>query len=239
MAYLYETNSPSHWYPARRRCGSCEAGAPDARTGSRLGQDPTTTTVLQSQATRLAGEIKTLAEARAWTRVEALYLQLESMGNEAFASIPNASEVHHIGAVAADIFGNTQLRQTRLVREKYSLETTGESLTGLAYRTVIAQLDAIEKAYGSVTVAPRSRPISKRSRLLLELIPAALPSVPEQRRSIEAAAAALKESGEFNGLLPVGNYVLKSGKRPLSQPFTVSAGTELVGKKRLAVVWDN
>ena len=79
--------------------------------------------------------MKTRAEARAWTKVEAICKQLESMGEEAFA-IPNVFEIHHLGAEVADILGQTQLRQIRLVRERDWQEKAGEPITSSAFRKV-------------------------------------------------------------------------------------------------------
>jgi hypothetical protein len=239
MAYLYETNIQRQSYHPRHRLEECEMRNPYAQITTRLGQVPATSVGLHSQALRLAEEMIAGAEARAWTRVEAIYRQLESMGDEAFEVIPNAPKIHCLGAEVADILGQTQLRQTRLVRERDSLEKAGEPINSSAFRKVFEDLDAIEKAYGSVTITPGSKSVSKKRREQVELIPVVLPSTPDQRRSIEAATAALKKDGEFNGLLPVGNYTLKSGRRPSTQSFTINAGTELTGKKRITVRWGN
>jgi hypothetical protein len=208
-----------------------------ARIGSRLGQVPATSGSLQLQAVSLAEEMKAMAEARAWTKVEAIYKQLEIMGDAAFQAIPNASEIHHLGAKVADILGQTQLRQTRLVRERDSREKAREPIDSSAFREVFKQLDAIEKAYGSVMITPGSKSVSKNRREQLELVPVVMPPVPEQRRTIEAVAAALKEDGGFNGLLPVGDYTLKSERRSSSLSFSINAGTELTGKKSKDVRW--
>ena len=57
------------------------------------------------------------------------------MGEEAFA-IPNVFEIHHLGAEVADILGQTQLRQIRLVRERDWQEKAGEPITSSAFRKV-------------------------------------------------------------------------------------------------------
>ena len=239
MAYLYDTDIQQPLYHPRRRFEDCEMRNPYARIGSRLGQVPATRGSLQSQAVSLAEEMKARAEALAWTRVEAIYKQLESMDDEVFEAIPNASKIHCLGAEVADILGKTQHRQARLVRERDSREKAREPIDSPAFREVFKQLDAIEKAYGSVTITPRSKSVTKKQREQLELIPVVMPPVPEQRRTIEAVAAALKEDGEFNGLLPTGDYTLKSGRRSPTLSFSINVGTELTGKKRINVLWGN
>ena len=177
-------------------------------------------------------------------RLRAICKQLESMGEEAFA-IPNVFEIHHLGAEVADILGQTQLRQIRLVRERDWQEKAGEPITSSAFRKVFEFLDAIENAYGAVTIAPPSVPTSKkqlaklkdhgpeltRVKQLGQLLP------PDQLRSIEAAAQAIKKDGKFDGLLPAGDYTLKLEDRSVTQPFTVLAGTEVTGKKPKNVRW--
>lgn len=237
MAYLYDTDTQRLPYYSRRQFEDCEFRNPYARIASRLGQVPAVSGNHPTLTVQLAEEMKMRKEARAWTKVEEIYKQLESMGDKAFATIPNVAEIHCIGAEAADIFGQSQNRQTRLVRERDSREKAWESINSEAFREVVEQLDAIEKSYGSVMVTPRSKSVSKKRREQLELVPAVMPPLLEQRRTIEAAAAALKAYGEFNGLLPAGAYVLESGKRSPAQSFTVNAGTELAGKKRTIVFW--
>ena len=237
MAYLYDTDTQKPPYYPRGQFEGCEMGNPYARIASRLGQVPPASGSYPSQAVQLAEEMKMRKEAKAWTRVEAIYKQLESMGDEVFKTIPNVAEIHCIGAEAADIFGQTQDRQTRLVRERDSREKAREPLDSQGFREVFEQLDAIEKAYGSVTITPGSKSVSRKRREQLELIPAAIPSVPEQRRTIEAAAVALKRDGQFKGLLPGGTYTLTSGKRSPVQRFTVNAGTEFKGKKPTNLRW--
>jgi hypothetical protein len=237
MAYLYDTNIQRQSYHPRRRFEDCEMRNPYPRIGSRLGQVPAISGSLQLQAVYLAEEMKARAEARAWTKVEAIYKQLEIMGDEAFQAIPNVSKIHCLGAEVADILGKTQLRQARLVRERDSREKEREPIDSPAFHEVFKQLDAIEKAYGSVMITPRSKSVAKKRREQLELIPVVMPPVPEQRRTIEAAAAALMEDGEFNGLLPVGDYTLKSGRRSPALSFSINVGTELTGKKRVTVLW--
>jgi hypothetical protein len=196
-----------------------------------------------AEVKRLTEEITKLAQRNAWTGVERTYKVLESMGDEAFNLIPkgltSAAAIHELGAQASLILGEMQRYQTRLLRAKRSLDTAGGPIDDVSLRRIIDSLDAIEKAYGAVTIAPRSEPTSEKQRKRLqgrgpELIPVVQPSgfAPDQRRSIEAAAKVIKETGYFTGLLPApGRYTLAG------QSFTVNAGTEVTGKKRINVPW--
>jgi len=201
-----------------------------------LGADATQS----AEVVRLVEEMTKLAQRNAWTGVERDYRTLESMGDEAFNLIPkelsSAASIHQLGAQAASAFGETQLYQTRLWRAKMSLESG--PINDKALQSIIQSLDAIDKAYGTVVIAPQSTPTSNRERKRLqghgpELMPVVQPFAPDQRRSIETAAKTLKDTGYFTGLLPAGNYTVAG------QPFTVTAGTELTGKRGINVRWAN
>jgi hypothetical protein len=198
-----------------------------------------------AEVKRLTEELIKHAGERKWASVERAYNKLETMEGEAFNSIPkglaSAAAIHELGAQAADALGNIKLKQTRLLLAKRSLETTSP-IDDVALRRIIDSLDAIEKAYGSVAIAPRSAPASKRQHKRLQghgpkLTRVAQPGeqlfVPDQLRSIEAAAKVIQEEGSFDGLLPAGRYTLAD------QAFTINAGTELTGKKRTTILWGN
>ena len=191
-----------------------------------------------AEVVRLADEMTKLAQRKAWTSVEKTYKQLESisktMGDEAFDLMPNAAAIHKLGAEAACVFGDTKLFQTRLWRAKMSLDAAGVPLNDPTLRRIIDLLDAIEKAYGAVTIAPRTEPKSKKQQRQMsdqELIPVRKPSTGNELRSIEFAAKAIMDTGHFKGLLPAGDYTLAN------QSFTVGAGTELTGKRPTNVLW--
>jgi hypothetical protein len=210
--------------------------------GSKEGKPPgVASAVTQSaEVVRLTEEMTKLAQRNAWTGVERAYKKLESMGDEAFNLIPkeftSAAAIHQLGAQASSIFGETQLSQERLLRAKRSLDTAVGGINDPALRQIIDSLDAIEKAYGTVSIAPRSEARSKKELKRLqgrgpELIPVVQPFAPDQRRSIEAASKVIKETGVFTGLLPKGGYTLAD------QSFTVDAGTQLTGKKSKDIHW--
>ncbi|MEP6934135.1 MAG: hypothetical protein ABI988_09370 [Nitrospirota bacterium] len=147
--------------------------------------------------------------------------------------IPNAAAIHQLGAKASWIVDDTQLFQARLLRAKRSLDNAVGGINDPALWQIIDSLDEIEKAYGAVDIAPRSKSTSKKQRAQLELLPVVRPVAPDQRRSIEFAAQVIKDTREFSRLLPVGDYTLAD------QSFTVIGGTEHTGKKRINVRWNN
>ena len=122
------------------------------------------------------------------------------------------------------------------------MENAGVSTTAQVFIDNTNFLDEIDKAYGSVYIAPQTEPTSKKQVAKLkehgpELTRVEQPGesllTPVELRSIEAAARAIKKDGKFNGLLPARSY------RLADRSFTVNAGTELKGKKRITVVWGN
>ena len=200
-----------------------------------------------AEVKRLTEEITKLAQRNAWAGVDEAYKKLESMGDKAFDLIPkglaSVTEIHQLGAQASNLLGETLLYQTRLLREKRRLWSLKMSLEGGSFNTpeftqIITDLGAIDKSlgeiemiYGAVTITPQSKSPSKKQRAQLELIPVVWPFAPDQRRSIEFAAGAIKKTGSFTGLLPAGSYTLAD------QSFTVQKGTELTGKRSTSVRW--
>jgi hypothetical protein len=227
-------------------CGlHTENGALHGSKASKL-PDATSPATQAAEAKRLTEEITTLAQRNAWAGVEKSYKKLEDMGDHAFDLIPKglatAAAIHGWGAQAAGAVGNMKLRQTRLLLAKKSMEDTGVRIDDDRFKEIIGSLDEIEKAYGAVTVAPRSVPTSKRELKRLQgrgpkLTRVAQPGeqlfMPGLLKSIEFAAKAIRDTGSFDGLLPAGSYTVAG------QSFTVNAGTELTGKRRTNVLWDN
>lgn len=195
-----------------------------------------------AEVVRLTDEIVRHAGENKWASVDKAYKCLESKGEELFDLIPKgrATKIHQLGAQASNLLGETLLYQTRLLREKSRLWSLKMSLEGGSVNTdeftkVITDLGAIDKSlgeievyYGSVDIAPQSKSPSKKQRARLELIPVIRPMAPDQRKSIEAAALVIKDTGSFRGLLPAGNYTLADKK------FTVIAGT---GKRPQDIRW--
>ena len=197
-----------------------------------------------AEVKRLTEEIIMRAQRNAWKGVDDQYSILESKGDEAFNLIPKerAAGIHLKGASASDSLGKIKDKQTRLWRAKESMDNAGVPDTNDTYRTTMNSLAEIDKAYGSVHIAPRTEPTSERERKRLQGRGPELTRVRqtveqsfpiEGPRSIEFTAQKIRETGYFTGLLPTGSY------RLADQSFTVNAGTELIGKKRTNVFWGN
>jgi hypothetical protein len=234
--YIYDSH-PTAW----RGLGADN----DGRQGFGKRPEVVSPATQSAEVKRLAEEIALLAQRDAWSGVDDAYTKLEDMGDQVFDLIPKglttAGAIHALGAQASDALGNTKFKQARLVLAKRSLETM-RPIDEKALRLIIESLDTIEKAYGAVAMTPRSMPTSKRQLKRLEgrgpkLIRVTQPGeqllTSDQLRSIEFAAKVIQEKGSFDGLLPVGSYMLAG------QSFTVNAGTELTGKRRTNVLWDN
>jgi hypothetical protein len=199
-----------------------------------------------AEVKRLAEEITKLAQRNAWSGVDDAYTKLEDIGDQAFDLIPKGlttpAAIHASGAQASGALGNRKFMQTRLWRAKKSMEEAGVRVDDDKFKEIIGSLDEIEQTYGAVTVAPRSVPTSKKELKRLQgrgpkLTRVAQPGEqlpkPGELKSIEFADKAIRATGSFDGLLPAGSYMLAG------QSFTVNAGTELTGKRRKNILWDN
>jgi hypothetical protein len=150
--------------------------------------------------------------------------------------LTSAAAIHQLGAAASRDSGNTQNWRKRLWRAKTSLDTAVGGTNDSLLKPIIEDLENIDKNFGSVTIAPRSKSTSIRQREQLELIAVVLSSDPDLRsqdqlKSIKFATQVIKETGSFAGLLPAGYYKL------VDESFTVEKGTELTRKKPTKVRW--
>lgn len=200
-----------------------------------------------AEVVRLTDEIVRHAGENKWASVDKAYKCLESKGEELFDLIPkalaNVTDIHQLGAQASNILGETLFYQTRLLREKrrqwaLKMLLEGGQINDSKIKEIIDSLAKVDKLlqeiemiYGAVTIRPLSKSPSKKQRVQLELTPVVWPFASDQRRSIEAASKAIKETGVFTGLLPKGGYTLGD------QSFTVDVGTQLTGKKPKDVRW--
>ena len=188
----------------------------------------------------LKEEMTRLAQRNAWSGVERTYESLEtiskSMGDEAFDLLPTAGKIHFLAAEAALMLGKTLLSQTRFLRGARSLENRVGMAKDPTFKDIVDSLEAMEKTYGAVTIAPQTEPTSKKERKRLQgrgpaLTPVVWPIGPDQRKSIEVAALMIKDTGSFTGLLPAGNYTLAD------QSYTVDPGTEYRSKTPTKFRW--
>ncbi len=150
-----------------------------------------------AEKNRLVEEMKKLAQRNAWGGVERSYEQLTEL------RVPVEYDIHLLGAEAARSLGKTYSMYRRLERA-VELDPQPE---------VLQTIKAMEKSYGRVKVLGNSR-------WKVELERPSMPFAPDERKSIEYAKAILAEAGEFEGMLPAGDYLI-GGKA-----FTVEAGTK-------------
>ncbi len=200
----------------------------------------TSPTTQSAEVVQLTEEIIHLAQRNVWTGVERAYTRLEDKGDEAFNLIPkgltSAAAIHLLGATASRDSGNTQNWRKRLWRAKTLLDTAVGGTNDSLLKPIVEDLENIDKNFGSVTIAPRSKLTLIRQREQLELIAVVLSSDPDLRsqdqlKSIKFATQVIKETGSFTGLLPAGYYKL------VDESFTVEKGTELTRKKPTKVRW--
>jgi len=151
---------------------------------------------------RALEEMRRLSGRNAWTGVERnfqLLLKLEEKGE------PLTAEDWMLGAQAARAMGNMTKCRDRLAA---SVRISPE-------REAVDLLSEIDRTYGLVNLV-------SDSGMDVVLSPAAMPFIPDQRKSIESAQAAVQESGSFEGLLPSGTYTFGA------EEFVLSAGTAVV-----------
>lgn len=158
----------------------------------------------EAEHSRLAQEMRKLADRSAWRGVEANYqrmLDLQRKGVE----LEYAD--HILGAQAARDMGRITQVYERLERAK-ALEVTSE---------VEEWMSDIQASYGLVDLNTDPRFKGKS-----ELVPAAIPLQPDRRAAIAAAQGMVTQNGGYVGLLPHGTYQFGG------QEFTVVAGGEPV-----------
>ncbi|MEO8340953.1 MAG: hypothetical protein ABI604_14790 [Nitrospirota bacterium] len=239
--------SQHYYYSSRQGLGTEYGALHGSKGGKRQDEASLMSPAARSaEVVRLTDEIVRHAGGRKWASVDEAYKKVESMGDAAFDLIPkeltSAAHIHTQGAIAADALGEMKLKQTRLLRARKSMENAGVPVNAQVFKDNIDSLNAIDMAYGSVDIAPRIEPTSKKQLAKLkdhgpELTRVEQPGepllTPDELRSIEAAARAIKKDGRFNGLLPARSY------RLADRSFVVNAGTELKGKPRISVRWGN
>lgn len=180
----------------------------------------------RAEVQRLAEEMSLLAAKNTWSGVDRSYRKIESLGGDAFAFAPNPANLHFLGAQAARNLGDIRRYKSLAQRAKTALIASGSATDDPQLQGVDDELTAIDKTYGAVSIAPRSKRPGKGKEgepFGPELISVVMPFAGDQRASIEHARAQILESGSFSGLLPAGAYTLGD------QTFTVIAGTNMSG----------
>ncbi|MBT3221824.1 MAG: hypothetical protein HN348_22325 [Proteobacteria bacterium] len=134
---------------------------------------------------QLSQEMSSLATRNFWTGVERAYVKLEQLDG-----CELSFQHHQLGAEAARFVGKTSEMVQRL-RRGHELEPAA----GLD-----SAITATEDNYGQVYIQGKQQRPPK-------LVREAMPFSPDQRKSIERATEVLANTGQFDGLLPSGDYV--------------------------------
>ena len=146
--------------------------------------DPARLKESTAEADRLSGEIRTLSARQVWAGVERKYGQAMKLG------VPLSGEVHLVAAYAA--------------RERGNLLDVYERLTRAAARSpskeVVDWLWDLDHNYGRVQ-------LNAGRKGTADLSAAQMPLDPNRRQAVTAAVKVCKSSGEFEGLLPRGDYL--------------------------------
>lgn len=137
-----------------------------------------------AEADRLSGEIRTLSARQVWTGVERKYGQASKLG------VPLSGGVHLIAAYAARERGDLLDVYERLSRAAAQSPT----------KEVVDWLWDLDHNYGRVQ-------LNAGRKGTADLSPAQMPLDPNRRQAVTAAVKACKSNGEFEGLLPRGDYL--------------------------------
>ena len=137
----------------------------------------------QAEINRLSDEIRVLARRQVWSGVERKYKQVGALDGTV------QSDVHLTAAYSARETGDLLEVYERLLR----------AATGKANKAVVDWLWDLDHNYGRVTLVADRRRTAKLSIR-------DMPLDPNRRTAVEAAILACKDEGEFNGLLPRGEY---------------------------------
>lgn len=150
---------------------------------------------------RLEQEIERLAQRNAWAGVETKYQELLDLRLE------TSYAVHMLGAQAARSLGKTWETRQRLELAR-SVEENAEAVDNIAL---------IDATYGRVRLKGNPRWTVRFSR-------PAMPFAPDERKSVEYAVFVLENGGSFEGMLPIGEYMLGGDDTRDQRTITVEPG---------------
>ena len=170
-------------------------GAVEAREAWSSVEDKKAIATEQAEINRLSDEILTLSRRQVWSGVERKYRQVIALEGSV------RSDVHLTGAYSARETGNLLEVYQRLMR----------AAAGKASKVVVDWLWDLDHNFGRVTLVADRR---KTAKLNIR----EMPLDPNRRTAVEAAILACKDEGEFNGLLPRGEYEFEG------QDFKVEPG---------------
>jgi hypothetical protein len=159
--------------------------------------------VEDAEHVRLTEEMRRLSKRNAWKGVEAAFVELEQLRDKRDVAL--TYEDYWLGAQSARAMGDINGVYSRL---KLAAKAEGT-------REVIEWLSDLDANYGQVD-------IESKKKEAVALAPAAMPFAPDQRAAIEAAQAMVAADGEYEGLLPKGQYSFGT------ETLTVVAGGDVV-----------
>jgi hypothetical protein len=144
----------------------------------------------EGEHVRLSEEMRRFAKRNAWKGVETAYQELLDLEEKGVAL---TYDDHYLAAQAARAMGDINAVHERLTKAM-ALQPSDE---------VVAWISELEASYGTVDLA-------NRTKAPASLMAAQMPFAPDQRASIEAAAAQVSKEGRYQGLLPAGEYTFGS-----------------------------
>jgi hypothetical protein len=146
---------------------------------------------------RLQAEMDRLARRNAWKGVERVYKELEALGEMSITS-------HLLGSQAAQSRGEMLPAMKRLefavAVGEVKTDATDESETGLAEAQ--RALEVFTSRYGKVDISV------DKTRISMLVRTDGMPFSAQERESIVHAREHLVEGRVFQGLLPIGNYMI-------------------------------
>jgi hypothetical protein len=166
-----------------------------ASAGEETSNSPKEAAAAAAEADRLSGEIRNLASRQVWSGVERKYRQAVSLGS------PLPMDVHLVAAYSARDRGEILDVYDRLTR----------AASQGATKEVVDWLWDLDHNFGRVYLHADRKGTADLSIKVQ-------PLDPNRRQVVEAAVIKCRETGEFRGLLPRGDY------RFVGQEFRVEPG---------------
>lgn len=165
-----------------------------------------------AETKRLKEQLRAYTERTAWPGVERVFQQIEALEDP-----PITLDDWFLGAQAARALGDATSCQRRLLAGFFQAErglTDGQSMDPMAFQW----LGELDTTYGLVRI---------KAKVDGTLEPVVPPFESDRRAAIAFVDARLDEVGEFEGLLPIGEYTYGN------HTFTVRQGTSKPQKVKL------
>ena len=162
-------------------------GSTEVRAGAKAAEKATEkAAAAEAEYTRLQEELRGLAARAHWAGVDETYARMTAL-----EGVTLSLEDHLRGIEAAEALGRPD-REWPRVRAALTLTTTDELLDRYARLLVF---------YGEAELS-----LAKDFTGSRQLQVVSMPLDPAQRRVIEQAQLSLEQSGQYQGLLPLGQY---------------------------------